>query len=59
MEEVTFKVLKLVCFAKVGSEVVEGAVLVGHTCKGKVYYTDACLQDWIFYVGDTCKIINQ
>lgn len=59
MEEVTFKVLKLECFAKAGSEVIEGAILNGYRNKAKVYYTDCVLQDWIFYVDDTCKILTQ
>lgn len=56
---VEFKVLKLEDFPKFGSEVFVGAYLKGLLDKDKIYYTDCRNTDWIFYVNDTCQLIQK
>lgn len=58
-QKVKFKILKLEDFASSGSEVCIGALLEGNHYNGKIYYTDCTDTHWIFYVGDTCEILNQ
>lgn len=58
-DKVKFKVLKLEDYANAGSEVCIDAILYGHHYKGKIYYTDCTENEWIFYVNDTCEILNQ
>ena len=58
-KKVKFKVLNIEDLPKYGSEVCTGAFLEGYLINGKVYYTDCRDTEWIFYVGDTCEILNQ
>jgi hypothetical protein len=58
--KVKFKVKEVCDSRKQGSNVSVDAVLVGFTDKSgkRVYYRDAAYIDWIFYVGDTCEIVE-
>lgn len=58
---VKFEVLKIEDTRKKGS-----TIRVGGTYKGLkeensncIYYSDINEQDWVFYVDDTCKIIEE
>lgn len=58
---VKFEVLKIEDIRKTGSTVSVGKVLKGLYYKNSntVFFSDDNGQDWTFYVGDTCKIIEQ
>lgn len=57
---VKFRVLELVDSVKQNSELIVGNVYHGQlSADGKtVYYRDKAEVDWIFYVDDTCEIVN-
>lgn len=58
---VRFEVLKVEDTTKTGSTVSVGKVLRGlyYESSNTVFFSDQNGQDWTFYVGDTCKIIEQ
>lgn len=58
--KVNFKVTEACDIRKQGSEVAVGAILTGEidATGHRVFYTDRADVEWIFYVGDTCEIIN-
>ena len=58
---VKFKVTEVCDIAKQGSEVAVGNILKGELEKGnhRIFYTDKANCQWIFYVGDTCEIVNE
>ncbi len=58
--KVKFKITEVCDFRRQSSNVAVGAGLVGFTDKSgkRVYYKDAAYVDWIFYVGDTCEIVD-
>lgn len=64
MTKVKFRVLELCDPPKQKSEMAVGNVYIGefeqakYLPKGKVTYTDKAEADWIFYVGDTCEIVD-
>ncbi len=57
---VSFEVLKVGDIRKTGSTVAIGRILRGlyYESSNTVFFSDDNGQDWTFYVGDTCKIIN-
>ncbi len=57
---VTFEVLKVEDTRKTGSTVAVGRVLKGlfYESSNTVFFSDDNGQDWTFYVGDTCKILD-
>lgn len=57
---VSFEVLKVEDIRKTGSTVAVGRILRGlyYESSNTVFFSDDNGQDWTFYVGDTCKIIN-
>lgn len=58
---VTFEVLKVEDTRKTGSTVAVGRVLKGllYESSNTVFFSDENGQDWTFYVGDTCKILDK
>lgn len=58
---VCFEVLNVEDTTKTGSTVSVGKVLRGlyYESSNTVFFSDQNGQDWTFYVGDTCKIIEQ
>ena len=57
--KVKFKVTDVFDHAKQGSEVEEGAILIGELdAHDRIYYTDNVGSDWAFYVNDTCQIVS-
>lgn len=56
-----FEVLKIVDIRKTGSKIEVGSTLKGlyYPQNGSIFFTDDNGQDWVFYVGDTCRIIEQ
>lgn len=57
---VSFEVLKVEDIRKTGSTVAIGRILRGlyYESSNTVFFSDDNGQDWTFYVGDTCKIIE-
>lgn len=58
MSKVKFKVLELIDHRSEGSELEVGNVYTGKVENDKVYYQDKTGDDWIFYPGDTCEIME-
>lgn len=60
MKKVKFRVTELCDSPKQNSDIQLGGEYIGEiTDNGKqVYYTDTIETDWVFYVGDTCELIN-
>lgn len=58
---VTFEVLKIEDTRKTGSTVAVGRVLKGlfYESSNTVFFSDENGQDWTFYVGDTCNILDK
>ena len=58
---VKFKVTEVCDITKQGSEVAVGNILKGEIENGnrRIFYTDKANCQWIFYVGDTCEIVNE
>lgn len=61
MSYVKFKVLEVCDTRKEGSQVEVGAVLRGqiNNDNTKVFFTDRANCEWIFYIGDTCELVNE
>lgn len=59
-QKVSFKILKIEDTVKQGSEVELNKTFIGEISKNlnEVYFTDAAACDWIFYIGDTCELIE-
>lgn len=58
---VKFEVLKIEDTRKTGSTVAIGKILSGlyYESSNTIFFSDENGQDWTFYVGDTCKIIEE
>lgn len=58
---VRFEVLKVEDITKIGSTVSVGKVLRGlyYESSNTVSFSDDNGQDWTFYVGDTCRIVEE
>lgn len=58
---VSFEVLKVEDTRKTGSIVALGRVLKGlfYESSNTVFFSDENGQDWTFYVGDTCNILDK
>lgn len=59
MLKVKFKVLDLADLRSDGSELEVGNVYEGKLNWRSVYYTDKTGDEWIFYVGVTCEIVEE
>lgn len=59
-EKVKFRILKIEDTRKQGSEVEINAELKGEisTNLKEIYFTDKADCEWIFYIGDTCELVN-
>ncbi len=59
-EKVKFKVLKIEDARKQGSEVEIGAEFKGEISSNlkEIYFTDKANCEWVFYIGDTCELVN-
>ncbi|WP_139423882.1 hypothetical protein [Chryseobacterium mulctrae] len=57
---VSFEVLKVEDTRKTGSTVAVGRILTGlcYESSNTVFFSDDNGQDWTFYVGDTCEILE-
>lgn len=57
---VIFEVLKVEDIRKTGSTVAVGRILRGlyYESSNTVFFSDDNGQDWTFYVGDACKILE-
>jgi hypothetical protein len=58
---VKFRVLEIVDSRKTGSTIEVGKVFKGlyNPKTNTVNFTDVNEQDWIFYVNDTCEIVEE
>ena len=58
---VRFEVTKVIDTTKTGSTVAIGKVLRGlyYESSNTIFFSDDNGQEWTFYVGDTCRIIEQ
>jgi hypothetical protein len=58
---VKFEVLKIEDTRKTGSTIAIGKILRGlyYESSNTIFFSDENGQDWTFYVGDTCKIIEE
>ncbi|NBA78595.1 hypothetical protein [Flectobacillus sp. BAB-3569] len=60
MDAVRFRVLAIEGKRSTNSDIQVGGTYVGEAndLRNRVYYTDQAGDDWIFYVDDTCEIID-
>lgn len=60
MSLVKFKVISLDDARSHGSEMAVGNEYSGEMDESgsRVFYTDKANDDWVFYVGDSCEIVN-
>ncbi|PXW06476.1 hypothetical protein C8D70_1258 [Chryseobacterium sp. CBTAP 102] len=57
---VLFEVLEIIDTRKTGSTIEVGKTYLGSLYPNNwVYFTDVNEQEWAFYVGDTCRIIQE
>jgi len=59
-QKVKFKILKIEDYRKQGSEVEIGNEFEGELSPSlkEIYFTDKANCEWIFYIGDTCELVN-
>jgi len=60
MQAVRFRVLSIEDKRSTNSEIQVGGTYIGEAndLRNRVYYTDNAGVDWIFYVDDTCEILD-
>jgi len=56
-----FRITEVCDIRKQGSEVAVGNILQGDLapCGKRIFYTDRADVEWIFYIGDTCELVEE